>query len=513
MPGKAYMSQTAVHKLLQSPRLPTIPGVASQVLELTSRDEVDLPAVADVIVHDQALTSKILRTVNAPFYGLSSRCVSIQQALAYLGINTVKTLVLGFTLIDEFNDDDGPGNGFDYRAYWTRALYTAAAARYLATRTSIEHAEHAFVAGVMQDLGMLVMYRTYGADYLETLDRCADDHLSLAEHEQPAFDLDHAQAGAAITSTWNLPDALVDAIGYHHDADAAPAEHSELVRVAALGGWSAQALLGRDTDRAIELLAANCHQWFGMSTEATQELLPAIAEHAQHLADLLHINTTCAGEIDALLSRAEEQLLAHQLQMHLRADELEHSNEVLAHQALTDPLTGVGNRKQFDQQLASHFKTARSSQQPLALILVDIDHFKKINDTHGHQVGDAVLVDLAGWLTGQIDTRGQVCRCGGEEFAVILPGMGRVEATRVAEQLRNHVERQRTDVTEVDASIGELSITLSVGVAALEKGLASVLTRPEHLVRITDKALYAAKYAGRNCVRVFNAQSLPSRAA
>ena len=217
-------------------------------------------------------------------------------------------------------------------------------------------------------------------------------------------------------------------------------------------------------------------------------------------------------DVSRLLARAEDVKIQHEVQMQRDAEQLREANEQLAHQATTDGLTQVGNRHRFDQGLDSLFQQAKAFNGCLALILVDADDFKRINDTHGHPVGDAVLVELARRMTGQLGDRGLICRYGGEEFAILVSGADRPQAAKMAESLRNALEERPMDLRAHHVATDAVAMTASFGVAVLEPAVAGVLTTPHRLIQAADGALYAAKQAGRNCVRVFN-PSLGTRAA
>jgi diguanylate cyclase (GGDEF)-like protein len=144
-------------------------------------------------------------------------------------------------------------------------------------------------------------------------------------------------------------------------------------------------------------------------------------------------------------------------------------------------------------RLDSELKFAIRHETSLSLLLLDIDHFKKINDTHGHLAGDAVLANLAQVLGRAVRNEDVVARFGGEEFAIILRAIGIDPAVQMAERLRRLVE-----ATSAQAGGVALKATVSIGVAGLPS--TSVKT-PEELVEVADKALYRAKAEGRNCVR------------
>ncbi|HYC05583.1 MAG TPA: diguanylate cyclase [Azospirillaceae bacterium] len=162
-------------------------------------------------------------------------------------------------------------------------------------------------------------------------------------------------------------------------------------------------------------------------------------------------------------------------------------------EAMTDALTGIANRKLFDQALRDAAMESMEADQPLCLMLVDIDHFKKFNDTHGHVVGDQVLKLVARTLTECVKGRDTAARYGGEEFAIIMPDTRLDNAVKVAEQIRKAVAGRRIVKRTTSEPLG--IITLSAGVAQYRMGEPMA-----KLIHRADEALYAAKGAGRNRV-------------
>ncbi|MDP9762718.1 diguanylate cyclase [Deinococcus enclensis] len=160
--------------------------------------------------------------------------------------------------------------------------------------------------------------------------------------------------------------------------------------------------------------------------------------------------------------------------------------------SIRDPLTGLYNRRHLEDELALHFVNGVSGTAPVSLIALDVDHFKRLNDTFGHEAGDAALVRLAAALSDLAPAGSTPARPGGEEFALLLPGHDLASATALAETLREHV----AEWTLSHAGIALGRVTVSLGVAQVDR----LMTGPDALVRAADEALYAAKRAGRNCV-------------
>jgi len=173
------------------------------------------------------------------------------------------------------------------------------------------------------------------------------------------------------------------------------------------------------------------------------------------------------------------------------AAELAVANRRLANAALTDLLTGLPNRRSAMDQLEQAWSAAVRSGLPLSVMVVDIDHFKQINDTYGHSTGDLVLREAAATLRAAARREDSVCRIGGEEFLVICPNTDLKSAMQSAERLRSNLSAKRIAIGQMDKTI-----TVSIGVAMREPGTVDL----DALVSTADQALYAAKDAGRNQV-------------
>lgn len=169
----------------------------------------------------------------------------------------------------------------------------------------------------------------------------------------------------------------------------------------------------------------------------------------------------------------------------------------LREMALHDGLTGLGNRRQFDSALEDEFRRAARDASPLALLMIDVDHFKLFNDTYGHQAGDDCLRAVAAAIDGAAKRPADLAvRYGGEEFAVLLPGTDESGGLAVAEAVHRNVAR--LGIPHAGSPQG--AVTASVGVAAAL--VADGSSRPDKLVRAADRALYEAKASGRNATRL-----------
>jgi len=186
------------------------------------------------------------------------------------------------------------------------------------------------------------------------------------------------------------------------------------------------------------------------------------------------------GLFHLILSRVETQLIS-----------AERERDDFAKRSRVDGLTSLFNRAEFYRLLKRELKRARHEGAPVAIVMLDLDHFKAINDTYGHLVGDEVLQTAADIISQGVRPGDHVARYGGEEFAMLLPGIDVIPAVEIAERVR-----ERLAESTIDVKNGSIKVTTSGGAAAFPKDG----DNPTELVAAADQALYIAKYSGRNCV-------------
>jgi diguanylate cyclase len=212
------------------------------------------------------------------------------------------------------------------------------------------------------------------------------------------------------------------------------------------------------------------------SKESLQEVVNKVAQNTQAMNEASH-------KFNHNLSTLSDELHT-----------LKKSFAKVKEAALTDSLTQILNRRGFESQYQKEVASARERSSPLSLLLIDVDHFKKFNDTYGHLVGDEVLKFIALSCKKRIRPTDTVARFGGEEFIVILPNTHSEQAFKIAEALRMVFEKTKLQRKEEPKDLGKL--TVSIGIAILQKddNFDSIFER-------ADKALYLAKEKGRNCIQ------------
>lgn len=217
-------------------------------------------------------------------------------------------------------------------------------------------------------------------------------------------------------------------------------------------------------------------------------LFAAKGDPSTMLASLIFFVSACFVFLVCLLARDTVQDI-------LRIRTLETEN-------ITDPLMEIFNRRHLERRLAEEVARAARYRFPLSLLMIDIDHFKRINDRYGHPAGDLVLKEIGALLKGNLRNVDFPARYGGEEAAVLLPHTGEADALLVAERIRKKIESASFTIDGPPAAGGAFRCTVSIGIAVRSPEC----TTPGELVRLADKALYQAKQSGRNRSVVFRSE-------
>ncbi|MCC6240333.1 MAG: GGDEF domain-containing protein [Phycisphaerales bacterium] len=498
------MNQSLIDRIHQCSTLPSLPSIAIEVLELAQKDKVDIAEIARIISNDPALSSKILRTVNSSFYGRGQAISTISHALVILGLQSVKTLVLGFSLVA--NLACSKSQGFKHLNYWRRSIYAATAARTISQKIHLVQQEECFLSTLLMDIGMLVLDQVLGDEY-GAVYGSVTDHAKLAEAETRVLGMTHAEVGGLLASEWKLPPLLCDPIAHHHN----PEQLDDLVtrklaEISNLAGRCADIFVTENPAAAIIDVRRICLDSYGLDEAACDALLEEISKRTKEMAPLFEIRIAASISYEAILKKANEALVKLMLHSQRQVSTLEQQNTELKHAAVTDGLTGLANRACFDSFLAEHLAAAQEKNQYLSLLIMDLDRFKSVNDKHGHLAGDKVLKYVGKLLQSAARKQDLAARYGGEELALILPSTNRANAAMIAEAIRRAINAK-----PVNTGAASLSVSASIGVATFEP--TGPVRKPAHLIKAADLAVYAAKHAGRNCVRIFSLPAQQSAAA
>lgn len=209
------MLEAKVRRKLESlTTLPTIPYVISQVLGAVDNENLSASSLASLIEKDQSLTIKVLAVANSPFYGFSRRISTIDLAIVILGLNTIKEIVLSLAIQKFFTNVRK--DIFDVKAFWQYSVFCGAAGRVLARKLNYRLVGEAFVAGLMHDIGILILVQYFSGNFNEIRSNQFNKAMTFVEAEKSVLKCTHSDIGAWLANKWNLPENISKAIQYHH---------------------------------------------------------------------------------------------------------------------------------------------------------------------------------------------------------------------------------------------------------------------------------------------------------
>lgn len=480
------MNSELLKRILSCQDLPSLPAIALRVIELTSNPDVKLPELAATIQNDQGLAAKVLRTVNSSFYGLRTPCASINKALVMLGLSPVKTLALGFSLVSSLNEKRV--QGFDYVSYWRRGLYTAVAAKTLAEAAGKSgFADEAFLAGLLQDVGVMAMYIVLQGEYMTVMQKTGGDHRLLMRHEMQTLEVTHPDIGGMLAERWKLPPMIVVPVRYHERPTAAPKEHLELCRCVGLANLVHDVLTNDAPAAELRELYERAKAWFQLDPGTVDGIVKRSAEGTKELSKLFKLDTGEYADVDALMSAATERQ-KEIAKSAPAADTPGELDSLVRDGELVDPITGVASRGAFNATVQQAFKDGK----PVALAQVMVDGLSALYAA-GTDLGDDTVVTVAGALTRHAEkASGKVCRLSPDVFAIVVPDAAPEGVLGVIEAARGSLARP---------GAGNPPVAVSIGVALANPASGDVRT-PSDLVVAATRALQAAKQQGGNRVSV-----------
>ncbi|MFH0793307.1 MAG: HDOD domain-containing protein [bacterium] len=211
------MDKEAIQRIIDRLKdVPTLPTVVQKIIEIVDSPDTSASDLNKAISTDQALSAKVLKLVNSAFYGFPKKIETLQHAIVILGFNTVRSLALSISMLDFFSRRTGQ-HQLNYVEFWRHSIGCSALARMIAKNAFPAIAEESFVAGLLHDIGILVMDQFFTADFSQVLEMVRNDKIILPKAEKEVFGFTHSDVGRMLAERWNLPDALLYSIAYHHD--------------------------------------------------------------------------------------------------------------------------------------------------------------------------------------------------------------------------------------------------------------------------------------------------------
>ncbi len=275
-----------ITRLSEAEDLPLLPETAFRLLNLTREEEADSEQVAEVIMSSPTLSARVLRYVNSPFYGMVRQVTSIHQAVVILGMDTIRDLVVGLAMVDLYFSQKTPR--FNHRRFNELALQTGVASSLVAGRLGLPP-EEGFIAGLLHDIGTLLLGRYYPDVLTRILENKRETGNSIVEVEQRFTGLDHTVIGHWLASRWDLPDVYRKAIRHHHEPDLKHQEDpgsAKVVQVVIL----ADLIIRLFRHRRPEDLESVCRIWveyFSGAAEDLEEVLTTFPERVGLVSEAL----------------------------------------------------------------------------------------------------------------------------------------------------------------------------------------------------------------------------------
>lgn len=507
----------------------SLPAVAMRVLDLTSSPKVDVRALKECIENDPALTTRILRVVNSSLFGLSREVTDLNQALALLGIKPLKMLVLGFSL---------PKRLFAaleadvLSRYWRHTLTKAVVARELAQRYWHQPGEDAFIAGLLQQIGELVLIQDLGEPYVRFVDRVSSSGGDLLTLELETLGFDHAVLSARLLHSWGFPESIVRAVGAPHRPQyilALPQHEQMLPQVLHLADLLARLLTSERPPPIDELIDA-CRDYRRLTIEELPQLLDDLDAKVGQLAEVLNLQlgegldyrsiladahtqlATVAGEVAvemlepaavasemAALAQAAAEfthapakpnepvpLPAHPLPLssdaHIRA-----SATITATEVWCDPgLQGKVNA-------AVH--VCRLQRHPLSVMLAEVDRYDEWLLTAGVPATMTLMNKLQQALAADLDPGSSCIHLGDSHFALVLVDYDRQTSLDAARQAMRRARELGQPLLEGTTP----ALSLSVGLASL--GVPPKNFPAKELVAAARRCLSGALHSGGDTLK------------
>lgn len=492
---------TANLRVSNRPDIQLVSAAAVQIVREASREGASIAELSRLALTDPAFAVRVLSLVNSPALGRNRSISDVSQAAALLGVRGLQTVGLSLVLTDLI--PMGP----DGELLLVQSLRRGLAARLLASELAVTDPDSHFTTGLLLEVGMLE-HAAASRDTAFDIARLPAEHRVL--YEQVRGLLPHPQSGADLCRRLMLSEACIESIAHHHDPEPPKGAAARIAwlseRIAGVFESGAiaparealarhAAAVGVGPDR-VEFILDQLPSLVAAAASAFDRSIPRQPDLNQLRDDanarLVQMNRDYEETV-ATLRRVltEREQLSKQLADANRA--LADANRALSELAITDPLTQLPNRRALQEALDRDLARSARDQLPISFAVLDIDHFKKFNDRHGHLAGDEVLRGVARVLMAAVRKGDLVARFGGEEFCVVLPQADEVGAMLVARRFRMAIER-----CVVNHQGTSLQVTVSIGIATVPaKGPRETTLQ---LFERADRALYQAKAQGRNCV-------------
>ncbi|MEZ6046293.1 MAG: GGDEF domain-containing protein [Planctomycetaceae bacterium] len=490
-----------------------MPTVAIELLRLTKDPDAEVSDFIRVIKSDPAITAKILKATNSSYAGFKNPITSIDRAVPLLGTTVVTSLALSFSLSDSATAS-GP-MAVHFNNYWKLSVVQAAASEVIAKEFHRGLESDYFLAGLLANLGRLAMLKTIPDEYRKVLEKFESSDVTLHALETDLLGVNHIEAGLNLMTSWKLPAPLMQCVRHQCDPlelieEITPEHDLKMTRAVAVACSVADYFCTHQKGVALQRLQQLTKAFYDWNDSQLEKRLEQMKKRIDEAAELFSVDVSEFGSLTEIMAEAGEQLALLAMRAHVASTQaavrqqmieeevkqLEQKNQQLEQQTIRDVLTGTYNRKFFDESLQKEIARAARAATTIGVIFLDIDHFKNLNDTYGHQFGDEVLKQVAAKFENTLRTTDVLGRYGGEEFVALVSQPTSKGLAKVAERLRAAVEG-----LQILFNNKAVPVTISVG-ACIGMPQRNSTKIGERLVTEADAAMYDSKRNGRNQVHI-----------
>ncbi len=503
--------------LIKQSKLPHIPAVITRIIDLSSKETITAARLASEIQRDPLLVSRILKITNSSYYSLSKEVTTLSSAVAILGISTIQSIVMSAAILNTLYEKDTSLH-LHLDHFWQYSFFSAVSCQLLAKEKKYSVPEEAFIVGLLHNIGDLVFLKSEPEVYQDIFEK-KKEGFSALKLEKASFDTDHARVGYAFSKKGNLPAFMQEAILHHHYPPSYKGKCIKTRRMTVfiyLADTMTDVFMSTEKANAILKFKAMARKWGGIDEEHSEYILNKVGDEIEKSKEIFDELSFCVKNYEDILQEANYQLGKitldfHKINRKLKARELELvklNNELLIENkerkmaeekikslAYYDSLTGLANRLMINKQLTREICRAERSNEKIAVLFIDLDHFKNINDTLGHDVGDMLLKEVAARLCSSMRKHDSIGRLGGDEFIVLQTQLRSPDnvitlSQRIISLLKSPFE----------LASNSLYVTPSVGIAVYpENG-----TDEQTLIKNADTAMYSAKERGGSTYALFD---------
>ncbi|MDZ7372333.1 MAG: HDOD domain-containing protein [candidate division KSB1 bacterium] len=269
--------------------LPTLPAVYAKVHEAMRAPESSASQIARLIEADQALASKVLRLVNSSYFGLPRKITSLRQAIVLLGFNAVRNALLALSVVQAFGKDSR--GDFDRVEFWKHALGTGATARFLSETWKIGSEEEAYVAGILHDIGKILLDQFLHAEFMQCLAISQMEGISLFDAERRVLGVTHCDVGEYLGEQWGLPPKLIEGIALHHRPKILRSDPKLVALVNLADTLTRQMAIGHSGNFGPTDFAPQCLEELGISEENVLALIPVLRTYFDTQEEMFELFT------------------------------------------------------------------------------------------------------------------------------------------------------------------------------------------------------------------------------